>query len=77
MGPWMHGSGWDGWGWMFGWHLVGWTLTVVLVVGVVVLLTRSGSARDARASAESILSERYARGEIDTEEFEARRRALR
>lgn len=77
MGPWMHGSGWDGWGWMLGWHLLGWALTVVLVVGVVVLLTRSGSARDTRSNAESILAERYARGEIDTEEFETRRRALR
>jgi len=77
MGPWMHSSNWDGWGWMAGWHVLGWALTVALVIGVVILITRSGSTRNARTSAEAILAERYARGEIDTEEFETRRQALR
>jgi len=62
---------------MAGWHVLGWALTVALVVGVVVLMTRSGSSRNTRSSAVAILAERYARGEIDTEEFETRWQALR
>lgn len=80
MGPRMHGvgwDGWDGWGWMASWHLLGWALTAALIVGIVVLLTRTGNARQTRMHAEAILAERYARGEIDTAEFETRRQALR
>ena len=54
---------------------------VLLVVGVVVLvraLTEHGvgSGRSA-SSALEILEERFARGDIDADEFEERRRALR
>ncbi len=76
MGPWMHQTGWDGWGWMLGWHLLGWALLVVAVVAIVVAVTRTGG-RDRRGDAERILAERYARGEIDTEEYRSRREALR
>lgn len=53
---------------------------VLLVVGVVVLvraLTDRGVATGSRgSSAMEILEERFARGEIDRDEFEERRRAL-
>lgn len=53
---------------------------VLLVVGVVVLvrsLTDRGAGIGTRgSSAMEILEERFARGEIDREEFEERRRAL-
>ena len=76
MGPWMHG-GTDGWGWMLGWHLLWWVPLIVLAVAVVVVLTRQGRDRTTRPEPEQILAERYARGEIDTEEYERRRQALR
>lgn len=73
MGPWMH-SGWDGWAWMAGWHV----LWLVLVVAAVLVVVRLASAGDRHGSeAIRILQQRYASGEIDTEEFERRRAALR
>ena len=77
MGPWMHG-GWDGWGWMLSWHLLWWVPLIVLVVAAVIALTRrSRDTSTTRPDPEQVLAERYARGEIDTEEFERRRQALR
>lgn len=63
-----------------------WLLLLALIIGGVWLLVRAirGSDNGARArpdgegtSALSILEERYARGEIDHDEFQERRRALR
>ncbi len=50
----------------------------VVITGIVILLRwLAGSARPARRDAAmEILRERYARGEIDRQEFEARRRDL-
>lgn len=75
MGPWMHAS--EGWGWMLGWHLLGWGLLALLVVALVVALTRSDDGRARQQDAAQILDERYARGEIDTDEYLARRETLR
>ncbi len=71
-----HGSWWGG-----GWGLLGalimiafWTLVVVLIIGLV----RGGRGAGDRTSGSAIhiLEERYARGEIDREEFLERRAAL-
>ncbi len=66
---------WHGWGW--GVMLV---LGVIIVVGVfaaVLLAARSGSGAPAdQKTALDVLKERYARGEIDDEEFERRKRRL-
>ncbi len=53
-------------------------LIVAVVIGVrwVLQQTDSGRRRDSGDSALGILRERYARGEIDREEFEARKRDL-
>jgi len=75
-----YGRGMSGW-WMGGW---GW-LWIALIVVVIVLLVlwvarRSGPPGGAggdRGDALRILEERFARGEIDREEFEERRRTLR
>ncbi|MBG0741514.1 SHOCT domain-containing protein [Paeniglutamicibacter antarcticus] len=78
---------WDGNGWGIG----AWVAMAVLmlifwagVVTVVVLLVRRAHpgegpyvARPSHHEAERILSERFARGEIDEQEFTARRTALR
>jgi putative membrane protein len=66
------------WGWM-------WVWPVLIVVGLLVLgylavrLAQSGgfSGRpDSRSVARRILDERYARGEIDDEEYQRRRDLL-
>jgi putative membrane protein len=71
------------------WGTVGWIVMAVLmllfwggVVAVVLTLFRRRPTGDASSirrheDAERILSERFARGEIDEEEFTARRAALR
>ena len=67
-----------GWWWLWG------TLMMVLVlagIGLAVWLSvrssRPGGQRGGAQSAEDILEERYARGEIDTDEYEHRLSRLR
>lgn len=80
------GPNWDHMGWWgMDWS---WVFLILLVVGIVlliVLLVRVFAARDPRQtsqnSAESnrareVLDERYARGEIDTTEYDERRQRL-
>ncbi len=84
------GTGW-GWGMMgpgmmgFGW---GWWMPIVMIVfwglviwGIVALVRGAGgcrvpSQRDSTESALEILKKRYARGEINRDEFEARKKDL-
>ncbi len=82
----MAGAGMMGWGlgglgmgigWVF--MLVFWGLIAVgAVLGVRWLLTegRSAPGNEGGGSALEILGRRYARGEIDREEFEAKKRDL-
>ena len=65
--------GWGG-GWMFLWMLLFWGGTILLVVWGIRQFTPS--SRPGRGRALEILEERYARGEIDREEFESRRQIL-
>ncbi len=61
-------------GWMmFGSYLF-WIAIIALAVFALVRLTRTA---DTRSSARSILEERFARGEINEEEFRARLGLLR
>ena len=71
-----------GGGWIFGPIMM--VLFVALIVAVVVLVVRwlggtgGGASQAAKPkAAQDILEERFARGEIDKDEFEARRQALR
>lgn len=83
-GGYYRGHMWDGgWhGWLFGPMMM--ILFIGLVVVAVVIVVRwlgdgSGEAATKRSSEKSpiaILEERFARGEIDKEEFEERRRVL-
>ncbi|QWF77961.1 SHOCT domain-containing protein [Amycolatopsis sp. CA-230715] len=72
---WYHACGGTGW---FG-PAIG--LGIVLIAGIVLLaiaLVRRGSKPQAPdPTAMHVLEERFARGEIDTEEFEQRRDILR
>ena len=80
-GGWEHmGSGW-GWGMGFGGGLFMILFWVVIIVAVVMLAKWlfGGSSRidlPRGKSALDILKERYARGEIDKEEFEQKKRDL-
>ncbi len=74
----MHGFGGMGFG--MGWW---WVIGLILIVAIIYAIVRSNGQRnnfshtDNQKSASSILEERYARGEIDKEEFEAKKRDLR
>jgi len=68
-----------GWWWLMGVGMI--LMLVALVVIAVMLLSNRGSpaseSRGGTRSAEGILADRFARGEIDGEEFRCRRDALR
>lgn len=73
---WGGGAGW-------GWGLIMTLVWVGLILAIVLLVVRSspgsspgGVGRD-RRDAEDVLAERFARGEIDVEEYERRREVLR
>jgi mono/diheme cytochrome c family protein len=67
------GAGSPGW---FPWLLAG-VLAIALIGTAIALAARLGAGgRSRRSQALLILEERYARGDIDHEEFEERRRAL-
>ncbi len=82
-----YGNGWD----MGGWGMGGWVMMVLVfllfwggVVSLVIYLVRRSHSdqgtvppRPAHHEAERILAERFARGEIDEEEFNKRRATLR
>jgi putative membrane protein len=70
----MMGSGFG-----FGFSGLGMVLVWVVIIGAVVLLVRAfaGSAPRGGNSAKQVLDERFARGEIDREEYEDKRRLLR
>jgi putative membrane protein len=70
----MHPMWWWGWG-MMAMMFLFWVLFIVgLVVGIRWLLGKSNEQK--QDSALEILRQRYARGEINKDEFEARRRDL-
>jgi putative membrane protein len=76
-GGWRHMDGWGmgGWGWLWGaLLLIGIIVLIVLAVLVLTRGTTSGGGR--RSRAREILDERYARGELDTEEYHERLREL-
>ena len=73
-----------GWGWGMGWGWIGmllfWIFLILAIVWLVRALDLSGSANGDRSSgrdtALEVLRERFARGEIDREEFQSRKREL-
>ncbi|MGE0253510.1 MAG: SHOCT domain-containing protein [Alphaproteobacteria bacterium] len=82
-GPYYSGHMWDGGPWMFmGPLMMIAFLAVIVVVVVLVIRWVGGPAHHAAPPAApgkapvDILKERFARGEIDKEEFEERRRVL-
>jgi putative membrane protein len=66
----------SGWWWVMG---VGWLVFLAIVVLSALLLVRHLGSPDRRGvrSAQDTLAERFARGEIDEDEYRKRRDALR
>ena len=74
-------------GWYGGFGWVGWLMMTLLMLGFWALVIfggmalfrsyRGSSSEEHRASAEQLLDERFARGEIDAEEYTRRRELLR
>lgn len=71
---WWHSSGW---GWLA--MAIGMAAFWIAIALVVLALVRNASPGrpSGRSRAEEILSERYARGEIDTDEYRTRTSELR
>ena len=69
----------NGWVWPMGAMMIGWLLLVLLVIAAVwaAISYNRRPAPQGHGSARQILAERYARGEMDTEEYHRRLDALR
>jgi putative membrane protein len=69
--------GWGGWLLMTFGMVAFWTLVVVAVIALVRgLRDDGGHGRPAEADPRRLLDERFARGEIDAEDYKARRELL-
>ncbi len=66
-------GGMGGWMWLM---MVGWGAFAIGAIALVVWLIRRPSRSSGQSSGRQILEERYARGEIDTDEFRRRLEAL-
>lgn len=72
----MYGFGGHGWGMGFGW-LIGLIILGIIIWLVVKVINQSNTSSSSHnKSALDILKERYARGEINKEEFEEMKRNL-
>ena len=71
-------DGYGGMGWGALWMVLWWVLPILGVVALIAWLGRTGSRRENREnkSAVDLLKERYARGEIDQEEYHNKLRDL-
>jgi len=71
MGPYMGGMGW--------WMAVWWVFGIAVLVLIVWAIARAAGGVSPRAedSPEAILKRRYARGELDREEYQRRLEDLR
>jgi putative membrane protein len=73
-------SNWDnhmggGWWWLMG---IGWLVFLAIIVGVVLVLVRHTQRTSVGSrTAHDVLDERFARGEIDENEYRQRRDVLR
>ena len=67
-----YGHGW-GMGW---WWIIGLIVLIVVIWLVIKAVNQRGAGRTSEKSSLDILKDRYARGEIDEEEFEKRKKDL-
>jgi putative membrane protein len=71
-------NGFEGHGWGMGWWWIIGLIILVAVIWMVVKTLNKGNnlSSGSGKSALDILKERYARGEIDKEEFEEKKRSI-
>ncbi len=74
---WYGDPGWGGWVVMTLMMLGFWALLVVGGVALFRSMRRDERPADGRSDAERLLDERFARGEIDADDYRARRELLR
>ena len=77
LAQWMH-YGWNS-GWMWIWMAALWVIVILIVVAVARGIPRRDDRTrryDVTRRAHDVLAERYARGEIDTDEYQTRSREL-
>jgi len=72
---WMDDDHMDGWGWVM--MAIVLLLVVVVVVGLVLFISRDAKPRDRGPDPIDVLDHRFARGEIDEDEYRKRRDILR
>lgn len=72
----MWGAGWGYWGWGW-WFWIFWAVVVFILIWGGTAWSGNRTYQTGRTPEEQILRERYARGEIDRQEFEQRLNDLR
>lgn len=74
---WGDGHGWMGFGWIF--MALFWVLIIVGIIALLRWLGMNGkwSRDESRKTPLDILQERYARGEIERDEYEQKRRDIK
>lgn len=71
-----HMSGWGG-GWMWLWGTLMVLAWVVIIAAAIWFLMRTGAGDPGKSRAERLLDERFARGELDQDEYRERKTELR
>jgi len=85
-GPYGMMGGWDGWGWFWPFHFIIPLLFLAVIIAVVVLAVRyatswsehptTGYGVGRRSPGLDVLEERYARGEINRDEYLEKKRDI-
>ena len=75
-------DGWGGYGWGGPFHVIFWLVALILIVALVAWMFRSGSRGgvsgrlERRSPGLDVLEERYARGEINRDEYLQKKRDI-
>jgi len=68
--------GWHDGGWGIVWMVLSWGVIIALVWAALRAFTRDGDRREAPRDPKDVLAERFAKGEIDPDEYQDRLRVL-